>query len=73
MLSMWDYGGQKMFFTLHHMFLTPEGICGISIEFEVVLIIYQHIGVYLVVFNAQELVLGQTIVVDGSYVFCPIK
>eukprot|EP00039_Didymoeca_costata_P017754 m.330721 g.330721 ORF g.330721 m.330721 type:complete len:1065 (+) comp16588_c0_seq13:909-4103(+) len=36
-----------MFFTLHHMFLTPQ-------------------GVYLVVFNAQELVLGETIRVDGK-------
>eukprot|EP00039_Didymoeca_costata_P017388 m.321960 g.321960 ORF g.321960 m.321960 type:complete len:1371 (-) comp16530_c1_seq36:1283-5395(-) len=46
-LSMWDFGGQKLFFTLHHLFLTPQ-------------------GVYLVIFNAQELILGQTIAVDGN-------
>eukprot|EP00039_Didymoeca_costata_P016580 m.299550 g.299550 ORF g.299550 m.299550 type:complete len:1706 (-) comp16415_c0_seq19:74-5191(-) len=45
-LRMWDFGGQKVFFMLHHMFLTRQ-------------------GVYLLVFNAQSLVIGQTITVDG--------
>ena len=38
-MQMWDFGGQKLFLMLHHLFLEPEGI-------------------YLVVFNGQELVLG---------------
>jgi len=37
-MQMWDFGGQKLFLMLHHLFLEPEGI-------------------YLVVFNGQELVL----------------
>ena len=37
-LQMWDFGGQKLFLMLHHLFLEPD-------------------GVYLVVFNGQELVL----------------
>ena len=37
-MQMWDFGGQKLFLMLHHLFLEPEGI-------------------YLVVFNGEELVL----------------
>ena len=25
-LSVWDFGGQRLFSSLHHIFLTPEGI-----------------------------------------------
>ena len=35
-VQMWDFGGQKLFMSLHHLFLTTE-------------------GVYVVVFNPQEL------------------
>ena len=35
-VQMWDFGGQKVFMSLHHLFLTTE-------------------GVYVVVFNPQEL------------------
>jgi len=36
--SIWDYGGQKVFYTLHHLFLT-------------------RFGVYLLIFNMNELLL----------------
>ena len=39
-LSMWDFGGQKLFLSMHQLFLT-------------------HNGVYLVVFNTQELLLAE--------------
>lgn len=40
-ISIWDFAGQHLFYVLHHLFLTSN-------------------GVYLVVFNAEELVVADT-------------
>jgi len=31
-LSLWDYGGQEVFYTLHHVFLSEKGICTVVFD-----------------------------------------
>lgn len=33
-LSMWDFGGQDVFYTLHHLFLTRYGVYLIAFNME---------------------------------------